>query len=353
MTMIKQSEIEARLNQYAYPRAKQTITITGAQVDITLVFGFPVKTIRQQIINEISQLLDVFPIEKLTLSINSKIAAHTTQLVNQSIPNVKNIIAVASGKGGVGKSTTSVNLALALAQMGARVGLLDADIYGPNVPQMLGTQAQQATSKNKKFNPIDAHGIQTISLAHLVDVNAPIAWRGPMISKVLQQLLQDTLWQDLDYLIIDLPPGTGDIQLTLGSKVPVSAAVIVTTPQDVALLDAKRGIEMFNKVNIKVLGIVENMAQHICSHCGHQEAIFGEQGGKNIAQDYGVPLLGQLPLDRQIRVDCDAGLPSVVANPESAVARSYQRIALQLAVELAQRDVDYSRKFSKISVISS
>ena len=352
MTTIKNTNIEAKLNEYQYPRTKQRIHVQDdGSVDIMLEFGFPVNTIQQCIEADIAQLLSPLLIPALNIVISSKISAHVTQLVNQHVPNIKNIIVVASGKGGVGKSTTAVNLAIATAQMGARVGLLDADIHGPNTNVMLGTQAQRVETKDKKFSPILAHGIQTISIAHLVEMNVALAWRGPMISKVLEQLLQDTAWDDLDYLFIDMPPGTGDIQLTLSKKIPVSGAAIVTTPQDVALHDVRRGVSMFNKTNIAVLGIIENMSQHVCSECGHRDAIFGEQGGLDLANELSVPLLGQLPLDRRIRIDCDNGRPSVI-DSTSTIAISYRAVALRLMAELSKRKIDYAAKFPKISVVS-
>lgn len=253
---------------------------------------------------------------------------------NQSIPGVKNIIAVASGKGGVGKSTTAVNLALALAAEGARVGILDADIYGPSQPQMLGVGQQRpkiiGEQGQQKMVPIEAHGIQSISMGYLVTEETPMLWRGPMATGALQQLLMQTAWDNLDYLVIDMPPGTGDIQITLAQKVPVTGAVIVTTPQDIALLDAKKGIEMFRKVNVPILGVIENMAIHICSNCGHEEHVFGEGGGERIARDYQTELLGALPLDLSIRADVDVGKPSVAADPESAISQKYRAIARKL-----------------------
>jgi ATP-binding protein involved in chromosome partitioning len=260
-------------------------------------------------------------------------AAHS-----QAIPQVKNIIAVASGKGGVGKSTTAVNLALALAAEGARVGILDADIYGPSQPQMLGVGQRRpevvGEQGKQQMLPINAHGIQSISMGYLVTEETPMLWRGPMATGALQQLLMQTRWDNLDYLIIDMPPGTGDIQITLAQKVPVTGAVIVTTPQDIALLDAKKGIEMFRKVNVPILGVIENMAIHICSNCGHEEHIFGEGGGERIARDYQTELLGSLPLDLSIRADADRGQPSVATDPESSISQKYRAIARKLAANV-------------------
>lgn len=269
---------------------------------------------------------------------------------SNSIPEVKNILAIASGKGGVGKSTTAVNLALALSQAGARVGILDADIYGPSVPLMLGIHHRPEITEQKKIHPILAHGIQSMSIGYLVDENAPMVWRGPMVSGALQQLLNDTLWDNVDYLIIDLPPGTGDIQLTLTQKIPVTGAIIVTTPQDLALLDARRAYEMFRKVNVPVLGIIENMSMHVCSECGHKEPIFGEGGGKKMAEQYQIPLLGRLPLDIQIREEADRGQPTVIADPSSVNAKLYGEIAEHIMTKLSSGEkIDMSR-FPKIVI---
>jgi ATP-binding protein involved in chromosome partitioning len=269
-------------------------------------------------------------------------AINQTTTHHQAIPQVKNIIAVASGKGGVGKSTTAVNLALALAAEGARVGILDADIYGPSQPQMLGVGQRRpeivGEQGQQQMVPINAYGIQSISMGYLVTEDTPMLWRGPMATGALQQLLMQTRWDNLDYLIIDMPPGTGDIQITLAQKVPVTGALIVTTPQDIALLDAKKGIEMFRKVNVPILGVIENMAIHICSNCGHEEHVFGEGGGERIARDYQTELLGSLPLDLSIRADADRGKPSVAADPESAISQKYRAIARKLAANVQQHN---------------
>lgn len=283
-----------------------------------------------------------------------KIIAHAVQEgVQNTLPQIKNIIAVASGKGGVGKSTVAVNLALALAAEGAEVGILDADIYGPSQPKMLGVQQQAHVYENKQFEPIRVHGLQSMSIGYLIDVNMPMIWRGPMVSTALQQLLRDTRWQAMDYLIVDLPPGTGDIQLTLAQKIPVSGVVIVTTPQEIALLDARKGLEMFRKVKMSILGIVENMSVHTCSQCGHEESIFGEGGGERIAKDCGVDLLGSLPLDKSIREQADSGIPSVVADPNGKIALRYREIARKMAAKLALCPQNHSHKFPKIVVESS
>ncbi|KAF1707314.1 iron-sulfur cluster carrier protein ApbC [Pseudoxanthomonas sacheonensis] len=266
-----------------------------------------------------------------------RIQSHAVQPGLAPIARVRNVIAVGSGKGGVGKSTTAVNLALALHADGAKVGILDADVYGPSIPTMLGLSGKPDSPDNKSIEPMRAFGIETMSIGFLVDADTPMIWRGPMATSALTQLFTDTLWGDLDYLLIDLPPGTGDIQLTLAQKIPVAGAVIVTTPQDIATLDAKKALKMFQKVEVPVLGIVENMALHVCSNCGHEEHLFGEGGGQRMAAQYGVPLLGSLPLDIAIREQGDAGQPVVIAAPESAVAQAYRQTARAMAAQLALR----------------
>jgi ATP-binding protein involved in chromosome partitioning len=287
----------------------------------------------------------------LEVEFSCHIVAHGVQHNLKPLEQIRNVIAVASGKGGVGKSTVAVNLALSLLADGARVGLLDADIYGPSQPHMLGLAGQQPTSiDGKTMQPLQAHGLQVISIGFLVDPDQPMVWRGPMVTSALNQLLKQTTWHDLDYLIVDMPPGTGDIQLTLSQQVPVSGAVIVTTPQDIALLDARKGLAMFRKVSVPVLGIVENMSIHICSSCGHEEAIFGSGGGERMAADFDVELLGQLPLQASIRSQTDSGNPTVVAEPESAAALAYRAAARRMAAVLAGKGRDYSSKFPKIVV---
>jgi ATP-binding protein involved in chromosome partitioning len=268
----------------------------------------------------------------------------------QRHPAVKNVIAVASGKGGVGKSTVAANLALSLKAQGARVGMLDADIYGPSQPRMLGLQGKPDSSDGKTFVPLQSHGLQAISIGLMIDEETPMIWRGPMVSQALQQLMFQTQWEHLDYLVIDLPPGTGDIQLTLSQRVPVSGAVIVTTPQDIALLDARKAFRMFQKVEVPVLGVVENMSVHICSECGHIEPIFGQGGAERMARDYGIELLGALPLDIRIREQADAGAPTVAAEPESALSGIYHAIALKTAARLSLRPKDYSGIMPKVVV---
>ncbi|MGQ2966618.1 iron-sulfur cluster carrier protein ApbC [Methylophilus sp.] len=329
----------------------KNIQISGNDVSLDVVLGYPAQTqfdvIRQQVVDA---LRSIEGIGNITVNIGSRIVAHSAQRGVNLLPNVKNVIAVASGKGGVGKSTTSVNLALALAAEGATVGLLDADIYGPSQPQMLGISGRPDSADGKSIEPMRAHGIQAMSIGFLVDTDTPMVWRGPMVTGALEQLLRDTRWQDLDYLVIDLPPGTGDIQLTLAQKIPVTGAIIVTTPQDIALLDARKGLKMFEKVGIPILGIVENMSTHICSNCGHEEHIFGAGGGALMASDYKVDLLGSLPLDINIRMQADSGQPTVVAAPDSAVSASYKQIARKAASKIAIASLDHSAKFPNIVI---
>jgi ATP-binding protein involved in chromosome partitioning len=275
---------------------------------------------------------------------------HSVQRGVKLIPGVRNIIAVASGKGGVGKSTTAVNLALALAAEGATVGVLDADIYGPSQPMMLGISGRPQSKDEKLLEPMEGHGIQAMSIGFLIDIDSPMVWRGPMVTQALEQLLNQTKWRDVDYLVVDLPPGTGDIQLTLAQRVPVTGAVIVTTPQDIALIDARKGLKMFEKVGIPILGIVENMTTHICSNCGHEEPIFGTGGGDRMGKDYNVELLGSLPLDIKIREQADSGMPTVVADPDGRIAEIYKQIARRVAVKIAEKQQDHSAAFPKIVV---
>jgi len=286
----------------------------------------------------------------ISVNTEQKITAHAVQHGVKRLENVKNIIAVASGKGGVGKSTTSVNLALALASEGATVGLLDADIYGPSQPRMMGLSGQPDSSDGKSLEPMENYGVQTMSIGFLIDEETPMIWRGPMVTQALEQLLNDTRWRELDYLLIDLPPGTGDTQLTLAQKVPVSGAIIVTTPQDIALLDARKGLKMFEKVEVPILGIVENMSTHICSSCGHEEHIFGDGGGTTMANEAGVTLLGELPLELRIREHADSGKPTVVSEPDSRTSEIYREIARKAAARLSLQAKDYSAKFPNIVI---
>jgi ATP-binding protein involved in chromosome partitioning len=286
----------------------------------------------------------------VSVNVSFKIASHSVQRGVQLLPNVKNIVAVASGKGGVGKSTTAVNLALALAAEGASVGLLDADIYGPSQPMMMGIEGRPESPDGKTMQPMENYGVQVMSIGFLVEADNPMIWRGPMATQALEQLLRQTNWGDLDYLIVDMPPGTGDIQLTLSQRVPLTGAVIVTTPQDIALIDARRGIKMFEKVGVPILGIVENMAVHVCSNCGHVEHIFGADGGKKMAAEFGMDYLGALPLALSIREQADSGRPTVVSEPDGETAGLYKAIARQLAATIAQRSKDFSSKFPTISI---
>lgn len=330
----------------------QGLRVEEGQVRIQLKFGFPVgEALQNQFQGFLAENLRHIPgMGSLQVSITHQIRAHAVQPGLAAIPGVKNVIAIASGKGGVGKSTTAVNLALALQHQGAQVGLLDADIYGPNQPHMLGAKGRPEIHEDKTITPLMAHGLQTMSIGYLVDEATPMVWRGPMISAALQQLVRDTRWRDLDYLVIDLPPGTGDIQLTLAKKVPVTAVVMVTTPQDVALLDVRKGLEMFRKVEVNVLGIIENMSTHVCSQCGHAESIFGEGGGQRLADFCKIPLLGRLPLSLTIREDIDRGCPTVAADPQGPLAQQYREIALRIAAQLSLQKINYASKFPKVVV---
>ena len=332
-------------------RAARNIRLDGKDVSLEIELGYPAKSqfeiIRKRVIDKLKGLAGV---GNVSVAVGQKIVSHAVQRGVKLIPGVKNIIAVASGKGGVGKSTTAANLALALAAEGATVGLLDADIYGPSQPQMLGIDGRPDSVDGKSIEPMEAHGIQAMSIGFLIDPDQPMVWRGPMVTQALTQLLNETRWRDLDYLVIDLPPGTGDIQLTLAQQVPVTGAVIVTTPQDIALLDAIKGLKMFEKVGIPILGIVENMSIHICSHCGHEEHIFGSGGAERMQKDYGAELLGALPLDIKIREQADAGAPTVVADPQGRVAEIYKDIARKVAVRIADKAKDLSGKFPNIVV---
>jgi ATP-binding protein involved in chromosome partitioning len=325
--------------------------ITDGVVALTLRLGFPHRSIGETLTQTLRQRVQAVPgVSEVTVTLSCDIVSHAVQAGLNGVPGVKNIIAVASGKGGVGKSTVAVNLALALQREGATVGLLDADIYGPSQPHMLGV-TEQPQVRDKKMLPVIAHGIQSMSIGYLLEQSdTPMIWRGPMVTSALQQLLMDTCWQDVDYLIIDLPPGTGDIQLTMAQKIPVSGGVIVTTPQDIALLDARKGLRMFEKVNVPVLGVIENMAVYQCPHCGRQEAIFGEAGGEKMASEYQVRLLGQLPLHKQIREQADSGNPTVAAEPLSALAGAFHDIALSMTAQLALQAKNYAVKFPNIVV---
>ena len=332
-------------------KSAKNIKVDGGDVNVDIVLGYPANSVMESVKSLVESHLQALDgVKNVTVNIGSRIATHKAQQGVQILPNVKNIIAVASGKGGVGKSTTSANLALALAAEGASVGLLDADIYGPSQPQMLGISGRPESMDGKSMEPMLAHGIQAMSIGFLVDTDTPMVWRGPMVTGALEQLLRDTKWRDLDYLVIDLPPGTGDIQLTLAQKIPVTGAIIVTTPQDIALLDARKGLKMFEKVGIPILGIVENMSTHICSNCGHEEHIFGAGGGEKMCKDYKVDLLGSLPLDIKIREQTDSGKPTVIAEPDSKIASIYKEIARKAAIKIANAGLDHSSKFPNIVI---
>jgi len=332
-------------------RYVKNLKIEDGQVSVEIVLGYPAASRHEQIRAQVvAALLPVPGVVSVSVAISSQIIAHAAQPNVKLLPGVKNIIAVASGKGGVGKSTTAANLALALAAEGAAVGLLDADIYGPSQPLIMGLANQQPDHDGAHILPLQNYGVKVMSIGSLIDPEQPMVWRGPMVTQALTQLLNETAWGDLDYLVIDLPPGTGDIQLTLSQKVPLTGAVIVTTPQDIALLDARKGLKMFEKVNVPILGIVENMSMHVCSNCGHVEPIFGEGGGAKMCADYGVELLGQLPLDLSIRLGADSGKPSVVADPDGKIAGLYRAIARKAAAKVADKARDYSSKFPKIVI---
>ena len=333
-------------------RCVRNIRVSGSDVSLDVELGYPAKSQIEGIRAAVIAQLKMLPgIGNISANVVSKVVAHAVQKGAKLIPGVKNIIAVASGKGGVGKSTTAVNLALALAAEGATVGLLDADIYGPSLPQMLGIAGGHPESADGKgLEPMEAHGIQAMSIGFLIDPEQPMVWRGPMVTQALTQLLNETRWRDVDYLVVDMPPGTGDIQLTLAQQVPVTGAVIVTTPQDIALLDARKGLKMFEKVGIPIFGIVENMSIHICSKCGHAEHIFGSGGGERMAQDYEVELLGALPLDMAIRLQMDGGKPTVEADPDGPATVIYKTIARRIAVKIAEKAKDHTSKFPSIKV---
>ncbi|MDO9481880.1 MAG: iron-sulfur cluster carrier protein ApbC [Hydrogenophaga sp.] len=332
-------------------KALKNLQAHDGDVSFDVELGYPAKSqmpsLRKALI---AAAKGVAGVDNVSVNLSMKITAHAVQRGVQLLPQVKNIIAVASGKGGVGKSTTAVNLALALAAEGAKVGILDADIYGPSQPMMMGVEGRPESADGQTMEPLENYGVQVISIGFLVDRDEAMIWRGPMATQALEQLLRQTNWKDLDYLIVDMPPGTGDIQLTLSQRVPLTGAVIVTTPQDIALLDARKGIKMFEKVGVPILGIVENMAVYCCPNCGHTEHIFGADGGKNMAAEYGMDYLGALPLNMQIRVQADSGMPTVVADPDGEISGIYKAVARQVAIKIAARAKDFSSKFPSIKI---
>jgi len=332
-------------------KAVKSVRLEGRRPLVEVELGFPLGAYAKTLAADLQGVLDSAPdLADAVVTVGWQVASQAVHGDLQPLPGIKNVIAVASGKGGVGKSTTAVNLALALALDGARVGLLDADIYGPSQPRMVGLQGERPTSRDgKTMQPMLAHGIKVMSIGFLVEEEQPMVWRGPMVTQALTQLLGGTEWGELDYLIVDMPPGTGDIQLTLSQRVPVSGAVVVTTPQDIALLDARKGLRMFQKVNIPVLGIVENMSTHVCSKCGHEEPIFGSGGGTRMAEQYGVSLLGQLPLDIRIREETDSGRPTVIADPAGRIGSAYLDMARRTAARLSVANATASG-FPKITV---
>ena len=360
MSELSRLKVETVLKEYVDPylekdlvstKSVKDIALDGAKVSVQVLLGFPAKGYAEALCDGLVQKLKAIEgVDDATVRIDWKVASHAVQQGVEGFKNVKNIIAVASGKGGVGKSTVAVNLALALSAEGARVGMLDADIYGPSQPRMLGARTQPDSKDGRSLEPVVSYQIQSMSIGYLVDEETPMIWRGPMVTQALEQLLKDTNWQDLDYLIVDLPPGTGDTQLTLAQKIPVSGAVIVTTPQDIALLDARKGLKMFEKVKVPVLGIVENMSIHVCSKCGHEDHIFGEGGGVRMAEEYGVSFLGALPLDTAIRADTDGGRPTVVKDPDGSVSSQFREIARRTAAKLSLQAKDFTKAFPSIVI---
>ena len=360
MSAVSRDRIEAALKAWTEPHfgldlvtagAVRSLEVDSGRVSLEVDLGFPLGAYREALAAELRRLLQAVPgVERAEVRVEGTVLSHAVQRNLTPMAGVKNVIAVASGKGGVGKSTVAVNLALALAADGAAVGILDADIYGPSQPRMLGLTGRPSSKDGKHIEPLTAYGVKCMSIGFLIDAETPMVWRGPMVTQALVQLIRDTLWGELDYLIVDMPPGTGDIQLTLSQQVPVSGAVIVTTPQEIALLDARKGLKMFEKVEVKVLGVVENMSTHVCSHCGHEEHIFGAGGGESLAAQYHVPFLGSLPLELRIREQTDAGRPTVVAEPESTVAARYRDIARRATAQLALAGKEYAGAFPKIVI---
>lgn len=347
-------------NPFAADKAVKSVEVGAEQVRITLQKGYPLASVREELAQLVRESLNSLDIEQrdLVVDFEQSIISHSAQQGTQAVSGVKNIIAVASGKGGVGKSTVSANLALALSQAGAQIAILDADIYGPSQPRMLGVSGKPDALDNKQLIPLKNHQLKIMSIGFMIEEDTPMIWRGPMVTQALEQMLRGTAWQqegepEIDYLIIDLPPGTGDIQLTLAQKVPVTGAVIVTTPQDIALLDARKAFKMFEKVDVPVFGVVENMSTHVCSQCGHEEAIFGAHGAEKMAKEYKLEVLGEIPLAMNIREQADAGTPTVAADPDSDIAKRYRSIALRVAGKLSAKKRDFSSKFPNIVVESS
>jgi ATP-binding protein involved in chromosome partitioning len=335
----------------AGPKNTRNLVIQDGVASFEVELGYHANSLLADLREQLAAAVRTVPgIRDVSVRISCRVVAHAAQRGVALLPQVKNIIAVASGKGGVGKSTTAANLALALAAEGAQVGLLDADIYGPSQPMMMGIQGRPETEDGKTMEPLQNHGVQVMSIGFLVKPDDAMIWRGPMATQALEQLLRQTNWKDLDYLIVDMPPGTGDIQLTLSQRVPMTGAVIVTTPQDIALLDARKGVRMFEKVGVPILGVIENMAMHVCSNCGHTEHIFGADGGQRMAAELKTHFLGALPLDMQIRLQADSGKPTMVAQPDSEVAGLYRRMALQVAAQVALTAKDFSSKFPSIKI---
>ena len=332
-------------------KAVRKVVVSGSDVAVDLAIGYPAKSQHESLRKLVQGALAAMPgVRKVSVSVTTRIVSHAVQRGVKLVPGVKNIVAVASGKGGVGKSTTAANLALALAAEGATVGVLDADIYGPSQPTMLGISGRPESTDGKTLEPLEAYGVQAMSIGFMIDPDTPMVWRGPMVTQALEQLLKDTRWREVDFLVVDMPPGTGDIQLTLAQKVPVTGAVIVTTPQDIALIDARKGLRMFEKVGVPIVGVVENMSIHVCTNCGHAEHIFGEGGAQKLCEDYHVPYLGGLPLDIRIREQADSGRPTVVADPDSKVAQIYRDIARKVAISVAEKAADFSAKFPSIKI---
>ena len=354
---VNEASVQSALSKVVDPntgkdltKAARNVKVSGSDVALDIELGYPGKSQHEPIRRQVVEALKAAGAGNASVKVTSKVVSHAVQRGVKLVPGIKNIIAVASGKGGVGKSTTAVNLALALSAEGASVGVLDADIYGPSQPMMLGIAGRPESKDGKRIEPMEGHGLQASSIGFLIDMDTPMVWRGPMVTQALEQLLKDTNWRDLDYLVVDLPPGTGDIQLTLAQKVPVTGAIIVTTPQDIALIDARKGLKMFEKVGIPILGIVENMSTHICPNCGHESHIFGEGGAARMSKEYGTELLGQLPLDGSIRENADSGKPTLVADPDGKLSAIYKQIARRCAVRIAESQKDMTSKFPNIVV---